>query len=103
MDTGKFTNSECSCKKKKENKPTHGYLVFGLLVKGDMLIYWLEYKEEEKVLFVSGLLTVITVITGIIMHVYVFLKGTQPYTRFFDNNGFLIRRDTNSDFSLTEC
>ena len=31
-----------------------------------------------------------------------FLKGKQPYTRFFDNKGFQIRGDTKSDFSLTE-
>ena len=92
--------------KKKRRTSLHTVIWSLAFWSGGHAIYWLEYKEEEKVLLVSGLLTVITVITvitGIIMHVYVFLKGTQPYTRFFDNNGFPIRGDTNSDFSLTEC
>ena len=36
MDTGSFTNSECTFFWEK-NKPTQGYLVFGLLVRGDTL------------------------------------------------------------------
>ena len=80
---------------KKENKPTQGYLVFGLPVRGGHAIYLPKYKEEEKVFLLIDLLTVIQWVN---IACICFLKGKQPYTRFFDNIGFPIRGGHNIRF-----
>ena len=59
MDTRNFTISECLCFLLKENKPTQGYLVFGLPVRGGHAIYLPKYNKKEKVFLSSHLLTVI--------------------------------------------
>ena len=38
---------------KKEKLPTHGYLVFGLPVRGGHAIHLSKYKEEEQVFFAN--------------------------------------------------
>ena len=58
IDTRQFTNSECLFFFLKKGKPTQGYLVFVLAVKGGNAIYWPKYKEEDIFLLVH-LLTVI--------------------------------------------
>ena len=75
---------------KKENKPAQDYLVFGLPVRGGHAIYLPKYKEEEKVFLLIDLLIVIQCVN---IACLCFLKGKQPYTRFFshDNIRFLIR------------
>ena len=73
---------------KKENKPTQGYLVFGLPAREDMLYFGPNTKKKKKVFFLIDLLTMIQWVN---IACICFLKGKQPYTRFFDNNGFPIR------------
>ena len=73
---------------KKGKLPTQGYLVFGLPVRGGHAIYFSKNKEDEKVFLLNNLLTVIQ---WVYISCICFLKGKQPYTRFFDNNGFPIR------------
>ena len=64
----------------KEKLPTQGYLVFGLPVRGGHVIYLPKYKEEENVFLLIDLLTVLQWVD---IACICFLKGKQPYTRFF--------------------
>ena len=68
---------------KKENKPTQGYLVFGLPVKGVHAIYLPKYKEGEQVFFVNQFTNSDT------MGEY-FFKGNNP-AQYFQSIGPLGR------------
>ena len=64
-----------------------------------MLYICLNTKKKKNVFLLIDLLTVIQWVN---IACICFLKGKQPYTRFFITLVFQLGGDTISDFSLTE-
>ena len=91
LDTGSFTNSECTFFWKGKHVYTR---LFGLWPSGQggHSIYFPKYKWEDNVFLFFLIINLLSVIQWVTKACRCLKKGKQPYTRFFvvDNIAFLI-------------